>query len=505
MIKKLLILFTVHCSLFTFINAASVDAQLANSEIVQGNMAQLRIVAHGNRAVFPQITEIGDSKILGRHQSSNNSISYINGKMTTDRSISLVLTFAPQHSMTIPSYRVNIDGTDYKTDPLELKVVKSNAPGVTSGNRFSLHLRADKKSVIVGEPLLVTVFFSLRNGVRLSENPQYSKPEFKGFFVKEIKEEKAYRKGDQQIQELRYILTPEAEGNFTVGPATAKIGVADRSRQDIFGRFFGTNWTSIASNTVNIEVKPAPKDVDLVGNFTIQSSIDKKNVKANKPVNLTVKIEGEGSLEDLDFPNYEIDGVTVYSDDAKIETRIMAGSLKSTYVKSFAFISDHDFSIPARSFSVYNPKTRKAVMLKIPAYEIKVEAAKSISSVPQNVSKGVVQTDLKQTATPLQNSADREKIEVKNVAWWMLGSAFALGILFTYLFQLIPFGKIGKGKNPYKESEALKILYAHINEDREIEEMVKKLYARKNGDKSIRIDKKELREMVERIQKRADK
>ncbi|MGB5506279.1 MAG: hypothetical protein WBM70_06315, partial [Sulfurovum sp.] len=56
-----------------------------------------------------------------------------------------------------------------------------------------------------------------------------------------------------------------------------------------------------------------------------------------------------------------------------------------------------------------------------------------------------------------------------------------------------------RSANPYKESEALKILYAHMSEDAKVEEMVRKLYARKNGDKSIEIDKKVLKEMVERF------
>jgi hypothetical protein len=61
--------------------------------------------------------------------------------------------------------------------------------------------------------------------------------------------------------------------------------------------------------------------------------------------------------------------------------------------------------------------------------------------------------------------------------------------------------KFKRSKSPYKESEALKILYAHINESKEVEDMVRKLYARKNGDKSVEIDKKILKELVERFAK----
>ena len=48
--------------------------------------------------------------------------------------------------------------------------------------------------------------------------------------------------------------------------------------------------------------------------------MDAQSVKANKPVNLTVKIKGNGTLEDFEFSAFEIDGVTVYSDDAVITT-----------------------------------------------------------------------------------------------------------------------------------------------------------------------------------------
>ena len=59
-----------------------------------------------------------------------------------------------------------------------------------------------------------------------------------------------------------------------------------------------------------------------------------------------------------------------------------------------------------------------------------------------------------------------------------------------------------KGKqHTFRESEALKILYGHISEDPEAEAMVHKLYARKNGDKSVEIDKKRLKTLVERYTK----
>ena len=116
------------------------------------------------------------------------------------------------------------------------------------------------------------------------------------------------------------------------------------------------------------------------------------------------------------------------------------------------------------------------------------------SSTPK---KAVVQTNIKQNEET-QSMLPQKKVEVKSIEWRLLVLAFILGTLFMYLLRYVPLAKFKREKSPYKESEALKILYAHINESKEVEEMVRKLYARKNGDKSVVIDKKVLKMLVEK-------
>jgi len=80
----------------------------------------------------------------------------------------------------------------------------------------------------------------------------------------------------------------------------------------------------------------------------------------------------------------------------------------------------------------------------------------------------------------------------------MLVLAFILGAFMMYLLRFLPKLWTAKQKS-YKESEVLKVLYSHISEGPDVEEMVRKLYAKQNGDTSIQIDKKVLKEMVERF------
>ncbi len=474
-----------------------VEAIVSSTEVVKGNPVQLQIKATGDDAQFPDIQMIDGHSVVGTNSGSSSSYSYINGKMKSQYTTTKTYTFIPNQNVSIPSYEVKIDGKSYKTQPIEIKMVKSNATVGQSNDIFSLQMHANKTKVMVGESLMVTVYFSLKNGVRLSQDIQYTAPSFSGFIVTEGGDQNAYIKGNYQVQEVRYILTPQEEGNFTVTPAHAKVGVADRSRRDIFGMTFGTKWKQMASNSLEIEVLPQAKESDLVGDFTVDATIDAEEVKANKPVNLTVKIEGKGNLESFEFPKYEIDGVTVYSDEAKIETKVVDGELYSSYSKSFAFISEDDFKIPARSFSMLTPEDQQMKELNVNAYEVTIKQSSTSASLSVKPhTNGIVQTKIAQPLST-QEASKEKRVEVKTVAWWMLVAAFALGALFIIVLQRLPRLK-SKSTNPYKESEALKILYAHMSEDAEVEEMVRKLYARKNGDKTVEIDKKLLKEMVER-------
>ena len=481
-----------------YIWADGAVATVSSTEVVSGNPVQLQIKATGDDPKFPDIQMIDGHSVIGTNSGSSSSYSYINGKMKSEHTTTKTYTFIPKQNVNIPSYEVQIDGKRYQTQPIEIKIVKSTAPVGQQNDMFSLQMRTNKTKVMVGESLMVTVYFSLKNGVRLSQDIQYTAPSFPGFIVTEGGDQNAYIKGNYQIQEVRYILTAQQEGNFTVNPAQAKVGVADRGRRDIFGMAFGTKWKQVASNSLEIEVLPQAHQSDLIGDFTLDATIDAQEVKANKPVNLTVKIEGKGNLENFEFPKYEIDGVTVYSDEAKIESKVVGGEIYSTYSKSFAFISEEDFMIPARSFSMLTPEDQTMKELNVNAYNvtIKKSTTSSLASTSRNTN-GIVQTKITQPSAMKEERVEKQT-EIKSVAWWMVAVAFALGMLFMFILRWLP-GLTRRKANPYKESEALKILYGHMSEDAQIEEMVRKLYARKNGDKDVQIDKKVLKEMVERF------
>ena len=489
-IQKLLILMLI---LSTFIHAnegpVGAKAVVSNKNILSGNIVEFHIRATGKLAVFPIVKNIDGIKVLSSDERITNMHVYNNGKLQRECTI-LTLTFAPKDDMTIPSYEVEIDGRRYKTKPIKLKMKDNTTSNQNKSDIFSLKLISHTKSVAVGEAFLVTVRLSLQDDFLISKKLQYHRPKFSGFFVEQIDKGKSYDDGSHQITELRYILTPHSEGNFTLGPAYAKVGLQDRSKKVMSNVDKSRKIFQRASNTLALEVLPQTIQSDLVGDFSLESKIDRQNVPAGKPVTLKVTFDGEGDLTHFDFPNYTLDGVTIYSDEAKIDIEAVDGKIHSRYSKAFVFISKESFTIPEQLFTMHNPKTGTLTELKVNAFTIEVSTSNT----------DVMTTKTSKPTTPAisigkQMKHIKDKIEAIPMYWWVSLLAFMVGGLFFYLLRFLPERK----QKLDKTSEALKILVPHISEDSEVEEMVRKLYAKKNGDDFVEIDKKKLKALLLRF------
>ncbi len=501
--RKILKIATIALLAVSWLWAGSVRAYVDDTNVIEGNSARLTLEATGSDIVFPRIDKIGDYLVEGVSNTNQSSIKVINGQVTQEHVRKQILAFTPEKSMTIPSFTIKVDGKEMKTDPFEIKVVKSTAPVPNASKKVTLDMVANKKQVYVGEPLLVSVFFNESINVNLMK-VEYHKPAFKDFFVKELGDEKTYRKGDYLVHELRYLLTPKYEGNFTIPAAVARVAERGRRKDDFFGTFFDVPiWSRVVSNPLKIEVKAAPENTDLIGDLTLSDSVDATEVKANKPVNLTIWISGEGNLEDFEGPKYELDGVTVYSDEPKTESHLSGNKLLSSWEKKYVFIADHNFTIPSRTFSVFDYKSGEVKELKTEAHQITVKGGKASAPAVIHSAQPQPPTASRQTpeATSKQSIAEGTPAEKSGFSAdpWMLLLAFGGGIVLTILgMKIVPNLKWTRRVNPMRESEALKILYPHTNDDPKVEAMVRKLYAKKGGDKRVVIDKKELKALVDR-------
>jgi hypothetical protein len=456
--------------------------------------------------------------------------SYVNGKFSSTNRETLSFSFFPETDMTIPAYSVKIEGKEYKTKPLKIRVIPASKVTSNTIGGYSLTIRSDKKSIFVGEPFVITVdFFEPQNSS--ASKMEYTPPQFKGFFSQALGSEKLKRSSSGTTHELKYLLTAKKDGNFTLMPPKARVATRDSAgvNRGPFGFFTASlKWHSVRAKPISVLVRPLPTKVDLVGIFQMSSSADKRIIKANTPVTYTLKITGEGSLDDIEDPKFEINGVTAYSDDAKIQSSITAGKVSSSYEKKYVFISDRDFTIPALSLKSFNYKTNDSITLSTDEIKITVDgvaptmlmqgarsanasgismdaATRAAMAEADRLAKARVAREEKSRNILEDVDYYKELYEKHRIGYtvWSLLIAFFSGVIITLIWvriaRYLKGRKIDTRQKQYTDKESLSILYPHINSSPEIEEMVRKLYELEGGDKSIVIDKRELTNMVAEV------
>jgi len=513
-IKIILTLLVMSISLF----GAGVKLRLSSTEVVEGNALTVQIVAEGKNIVFPTIDNVGGFPTEGSSVSSKLESTYINGTFSSKRLKTLRFEFYPEMDMTIPAFKVTIDGKSYETKPVNIRVIKPSAATANSANGYTLRIRSNKNKVFVGEPFVVTVdFFEPRNSA--VTKVEYTPPKFKDFFSQGLGDEKLKRSAGGTLHQLQYLLSAKKEGKLTISPPKARVGMrsfsgADRDPWGFFAN--DLKWQSVRAAPLSVEVKPVPVSVDLIGHFTVQSSVDHANVKPNTPVTYTLKISGEGSLDDMADPKFDLPGVTVYGDDAKISSKVVGNKVLSQYERKYVFISDQDFVIPSLSFKSFDYLSGKIKKIATKAHKISVDsrgAAAAVSSIVPSVTparkaaaKKSKNYDKDTNDSVLEDKEYYREQEIKkhtSYSLWMIVLAFVSGMLFVLLIQAIMvYVKQKKGirkRGHYNAKEALKILYPHTNHNKKVEAMVRKLYEKEGGNKHVSIDREELDRMVNEV------
>ena len=492
MIKKIIIYLMILCTgLF-----ASVSATVDKSEVVRGDSVTLNLSASGDDVKFPSISDIGGYSVDS--SSRSQSITIINGK--TSKTITNSYTFTPLKSVTIPSYSIEVDGKIEKTKPIDIKVVSAAKAGINPD--FSLRMIANKQEAYVGEPITLKIIFRQKRDVPV-EAIQFANPTFPSFWAKSDGKDRKQVVGDYVIHNITYVLIPQQAGEFTISPV--KVAIAKRVQvRDAFSFVLQRiRWKNLFSNELKIKVKPLPNNVSVFGKFSIKASVDKEITKANKPVNLTLTIRGEGNIDDIDSFDLKVPNATVYKNKPKRDTYLENGVYKGVFRQKFALVGDGDFVIPPIKFTYFDKDEQKVKTIKTKPIKIKVTGGGNFQAT--------------QTPHKLITSATapKEKIVKKIVykeanpfeKWIYLLIGLFVGFVLSNLKYLKRFGKKQSSEHPLSyeirkaksDKELLKILLPYVSKNQKIKEIVNQLEENIYMKKSHKIDKKALSKEIEEL------
>ena len=481
---------------------ANVDVSVSSPAVYRGDIVNYTISADGTNIDFPKIKEIDKYPIIGT--SSAQSINIING--TTTRTISKTYSFRPDKSLTIPSFTVKADGKSYKTKELKVEVLKPQAS--KNGQAFVLEMRLNKKEAFVGEPIKLTVAFKRKLNAHI-DKLQLSEPKLDNFWVKRVDRVENGSEGEYIFEKRYYQIFPQKAGEFKIPSIEALIGIVQSGRGAFSDPFFSSfiqdlDWHKIYSNDLNLKVHPLPDNLELYGSYKIEAKADRTKVYANKPVNLTITIEGEGNIDDIKKFNPTIDSAIVYADEPKISSQLVGGVYRGTFIQKIAIIADNNFTIPSMELKYFDKDTKKVKTIKTKPIDIEVIGGdKSIhkSSSIEVSPSSKIEAPKVQTITKTKIVKVKEKAYIKYI---FLAVGFILGASGVLSFYLIKNRVIKRENDMVKaikkaknDRELFNTLLPYAKKDKIISNALNRLEENIYRNGKNKIDREELMEVFE--------
>ena len=293
-------------------HAAAVRAVVDRNQVTVGESINLQVTIDGGDGEA-DLSGLKDFKTISR--GSTSSFQMINGRTSRQLIHNYALIPLKAGNLTIPAIPVTIDGRVHYTAPIRITV--SREPPADSGQR-DVYVTAAVSDTHpwIGQQIVYT--FRLFNAVQVAD-AKFQAPEFEGFHAEENEDRKSHRtviNGREFIvTEVNFILVPFKSGALTIDPAVLQVGLLQRSRRTRpfagMDAFFGRTETTtrvLQTDPIMVTVRdlpPRPATVDfsgLVGRFDINTSLDKRDLKAGDSTTLAVTISGTGNIMDAAPP-----------------------------------------------------------------------------------------------------------------------------------------------------------------------------------------------------------
>ena len=447
---------------------AGVVASVDFNKVTVGETVTYSIKSTNATIDRPQIDTICDTNVIAT--ASQTNIEAINGNYT--RTKIFTYQFMPRKTCIIQSYSFRIDGKTEKTEPIKVEVLPAKKDVHAD---FVIDLLSKKKDVFVGEPFTVEMLIKQKHNARALDS-KFVAPQMNGFWVSGQPQQSKYDDGTFVVTKLTYRVSAQHAGDLEITPA--QLAVAKRSNiRDSWGSFMqDVVWKSYYSNSLKIHAKAIPQGAKYIGNFTISAQVDKQEVNPNEAVNVTIKIKGNGNLEDIEKFQPYIQDVSVFDEKPTINA--------NEFSEKIALVGDNDFEVPAFSLTFYNPKTKKKETIQTQAIHIKVHGGKPKQALTIQRTQAVLSS------------------ETEAFALWKIVLIFVSGVLFGALIVgLKPWKKFKREKAlDIKDEKKLLIKLLPFKEDEDVKMITDILEHNIYSQEKKVIDKKLLKEVLQRYE-----
>ena len=481
-VKVLLILFTIHYSLFTAV-AQTLTAS-APSHVGVGEQFRLTYTVNTQNVSEFRAGNIPDELevLIGPNRSVQSSYQIINGHTSSSSSITYtyIVVATKNGTYTIPAAHVVVDGKSIASNALTIKVSGSsqghsgnttsprqqrqqdNEPELRdagshiSGSDLFIKVSANKKRVYEQEPILLT--YKVYTLVSLTQL-EGKMPDLKGFHTQEVDlpQQKSFKietlngRPYRTVTWSQYVMFPQLTGKLTIPSITFNGIVVQQNRNiDPFEAFFngGSGYVEVKKQiiapSIDIQVDPLPQRPANfsggVGKFSISAQLDKTEAKANDPISLRVIVSGIGNLKLIRQPQVEFPkDFDKY--DAKItdKTKLTANGVEGSMIYDILAVPRHPgkFEIPPVEFVFFNTATQKYETVKSEGFTLDVAKGSGSAKVSDFTGQEDLQLlnkDIRHIKTSASQQHPLNDFFFGSTGYWC--SLIILAVIFISLFVI---------------------------------------------------------------------
>ena len=396
--------------------------------------------------------------MFGPSVSSSYSTQIINGKSTSQSSFTYtyILTAPEEGSFTIGPASINVDGSNYKSNSVQINVLppdkeaeeskSEQSPSSSSSAEIKdtdAFIRAivSKNKIYEQEGFMVT--FKLYTTLDVVDFGRIEFPEFEGFLVEELD-----MASNQQLQLEHYngrnyytavlrktLLFPQRSGKMTIPSGRLEMVFSVPSGKKT-SSFFGMQEVNVDVKkpmitnpvSINVDALPSGKPSSFkgaVGSFTFKPSISTEKIAANEPVTIKLEISGRGNQKliqnpEVEFPtNFELYDPTIENDLTP-----SANGFNGTRTIEYLVIPRYegDYSIPPIEFSYFDISSRSYKTLKSPSYSLVVlkgDPSKATASSYVNQQQVRVEQDIRYIKTGNPRFIKTDNFFVGSWGYWL--------------------------------------------------------------------------------------
>lgn len=421
----------------------------------------------------------GEFRVLaGPSQSSSSSTQIIGGQViqTESYSFTYVLEATSEGSFTIPAASVVVDGREYQSNPVTIRVAGQASPGTQASpppagqpqtpagqgvSERDIFIRASVSNSSPYQGQAVTLTYKLYTRVVVSQYSIEKLPAFQGFWAEDITPSGQPQVTEEVIDGQRYnvatirqvVLFPQRSGELTIEPLDMQTLVrvtAPRRSGSMLDEFFGGSpfgafqnvERQLRSNPIRLNVRSLPAQnrpasfKGMVGSFDMKAEMKPLEVNVNDPVTLTINFSGSGNLRMLDKPDIQFPAnLEAFDPNITDNIRVSASGVSGSRQFEYLLIprTGGTFEIPSIPFSFFDPAAARYVTRYSEPFTIEVSGSPVASA---DAISGVRQEDV------MYLTSDIRFINTNSFRLHPVGAFFYRSNLFYFLIlgSILTFG-----------------------------------------------------------------